>query len=235
MKKNILIVGSEGLVGKALTYKLQEKYNCICIDIKKRRSKNYFFCDLLKKNQFKKILKLINKKNKIFAAINLLYPVKQKNFLQNDNQKFLKFINGHLLAYYNFNKQIYDLFSRTKQKLIVINFSSIYGAKIPNFKIYKGTNIKMPIEYSIAKSSLNIMSKYFDKWSSYKSKKIDYICISPAGIESNQSNKFKKNYFKNYGAEMINPTTLSKIVIKIFLNSEKFKGKNIFFTNKANI
>ena len=50
----------------------------------------------------------------------------------------------------------------------------------------------MPIEYSISKSALIIMTKYFREWSKYKNKKIEFFSISPAGIESDQSVKFKK-------------------------------------------
>ena len=81
----------------------------------------------------------------------------------------------------------------------MINFSSIYGEKIPNFNIYKGTKIKMPIEYSIVKSSLIIMSKYFDKWSKFKNKKIEFYSVNPAGVESDQTKKLSqiiKNFIK---------------------------------------
>ena len=64
VRKNILIVGSEGLVGKYLISNLQKKYNCISIDIKKRNNiKNYFCCDLNDgknlKNYYQKYIKEI--------------------------------------------------------------------------------------------------------------------------------------------------------------------------------
>ena len=125
-KKTILIVGSEGLIGQSLHKSLVERYNCIRIDIKDKKEKNYYKCDLKKPINFRKILKKINKQDKIFAAINTMYPLKHSNFLQESNKKFLNFINSHLISYYNFNKEIYELFSNSKNKKILINLSSIY-------------------------------------------------------------------------------------------------------------
>ncbi|RPG62867.1 MAG: SDR family oxidoreductase [Flavobacteriaceae bacterium TMED238] len=234
-KKTILIVGSEGLIGQSLHKSLVERYNCIRIDIKDKKEKNYYKCDLKKPINFRKILKKINKQDKIFAAINTMYPLKHSNFLQESNKKFLNFINSHLISYYNFNKEIYELFSNSKNKKILINLSSIYGEKIPNFNIYRNTNIKMPIEYSIVKSGLIAMTKYFEKWSKFKNKKIDFFSISPAGIESNQSKKFKTNYKKFYKAKMMRAEFLNKYVKKILNNFDKKYNKNITITGGAKI
>ena len=233
--KTIIIVGSEGLIGQALKKQLDQKYKVICIDIKKKKDVNYYSCDLKKNNSFKKILKKIAKKNEIFAAINTIYPVKHSNFLQNNNKKFLNFINYHLISYYNFNNETFKLFSKSKKKKILINFSSIYGEKIPNFNIYKGTKIKMPIEYSIVKSSLIIMSKYFDKWSKFKNKKTRFYCVNPAGVESSQPKKFKSNYRKIYKAKMISTSSIFTCIKKILEGSYKTTKRNIFITGGAKI
>lgn len=235
IRKNILIVGSEGLIGKYLISNLQKKYNCIGIDIKKKKNiKNYFCCNLNDRKKFKKLLLKIHKRNKIFAAINLIYPLKSSTFLQENISKFTKFINNHIIAYYNFNKCLYDLLKKEKKRKIIINFSSVYGTKIPNFNIYKGTNIKMPIEYSISKSALIIMTKYFREWSKYKNKRIEFFSISPAGIESDQSVKFKKNYLKFYKKKMI-PLKLIYISINKLLSNYKKKSKDLVITGGAKI
>ena len=114
INKTILIVGSEGLIGQALKRKLEQRYDVICIDIKKKERINYYFCDLKKIKNFKKILKKIAKKNELFAAINTMYPIKHTNFLQNSNKKFLNFINSHLISYYNFNSEFFKLLPTSK-------------------------------------------------------------------------------------------------------------------------
>lgn len=50
----------------------------------------------------------------------------------------------------------------------------------------------MPIEYAISKAGLNIMVRYFNQWSKYKKKNIDFFCISPAGVLDKQSKKLFK-------------------------------------------
>ncbi len=236
-KKFILIVGSEGLLGKELVKKLKSKYEIIKIDVKKKvKSKLYFNCDLRDEKKFISILKnLKRKKFDIKIALNLMYPKKQSNFLQENNLKFERYVNDHLISYYNFNKNLYNFFSHSKKRKVVINFSSIYGTKIPNFKIYKGTNIKMPIEYSIVKSSLIMMSNYFAKWSNFKKKNIIFFTISPAGILSNQSLKFKRNYEKIYKAKMITLNSFSKKIIKILENLKDLNGRNIILRGGAKV
>lgn len=233
-KRNILIIGSEGLIGKFLVKKLKKNFNCFEVDIKKISKQNYFFCDLKKTGKFKQLLRNFKKKN-IYAAINLAYPFKSKNFIQDNHLIFERYINSHIISYYNFNKYLFDFLKNSKEKKIIINFSSIYGLKIPNFNIYKGTNIKMPIEYAISKSAIIMMTRYFNKWSKYKKKNISFCSICPAGIESNQSAKFKKNYKKFYKKKMLNLDSIFLCVNKI-LNSSKIKLKeNIIITGGAKI
>lgn len=232
-KKTILVVGSEGFIGKNLILKLKKNFNCISVDIKKKRKRNYFFCDLRKGKDFKKLLSNLNKKDKIFAAINTIYPFKSSNFLQNNLKYFLNNISSHLLCNYNFNKELFEFFSKAKQKKIIINFSSIYGHKPPNFKIYEGTNLKMPIEYAISKASLNIMVKYFNQWTKYRRENINFFCISPAGVLDKQSKKFQKNYLKYYQKKMISVNLLTSKVEKILDEKIKKNNSEILITGGA--
>ena len=127
VRKNILIVGSEGLVGKYLISNLQKKYNCISIDIKKRNNiKNYFCCDLNDGRKFKKLLSKIYKRNKIFAAINLIYPLKSSTFLQENISKFTKFVNNHIIATII---SINVFMTYLKNKEIIINFHLFIALK----------------------------------------------------------------------------------------------------------
>ena len=70
--KNILITGSEGLIGKNLTNFLKKKdHNILRLDIAKNvRDKNYFRCDITNENQVKKTINEISKNIKIDILIN---------------------------------------------------------------------------------------------------------------------------------------------------------------------
>ena len=65
-KKNILIVGSNGLVGKDLVkYLEKENHNVFKIDIFNRyQEKNFFRCDITNEKEVIETLNKINKKKK---------------------------------------------------------------------------------------------------------------------------------------------------------------------------
>ena len=67
-KKNIIISGSKGLIGKNLVQFLKSRNkNVYEIDIKKKlkSEKNYFQCDITREKQVKKKIKQIKKINNI--------------------------------------------------------------------------------------------------------------------------------------------------------------------------
>lgn len=74
----------------------------------------------------------------------------------------------------------------------IINISSVYGLIAPRFEIYEGTAMTMPIEYSVIKSGVAHMSRYFAKY--YKGKNIRVNCISPGGLLNNQPESFLESY-----------------------------------------
>ena len=233
-KKYIIIAGANGLIGKSIIKILKKKYGIIKIDKNIMPNLNTYQCDFTKSYEVKKIIKILIKKKNIFAAINTMYPYKSSNhFLNNDLKKFKNYMNSHLTSYYNFNLFFYNYFSNVDYDTRIVNISSIYGTKIPNFKIYNKTNIKSPIEYSLSKASLTMMTKYFAKWSKYNNKKVYFNTISPAGIQDNQENQFIINYEKIYKAKMIKTESLKNTILKIL--TKKINGKNYIITGGAKI
>ena len=119
INKTILIVGSEGLIGQAFQKrKLEQRYDVICIDIKKKERINYYFCDLKKIKNFKKILKKIAKKMNYLPQLILCIQSNTQIFYKTATKNFLNFINSHLISYYNFNSEFFKLFSKSKKKNI---------------------------------------------------------------------------------------------------------------------
>lgn len=234
IKKYIVVAGSNGLIGTSIIKILQKKYGIIKIDKNAESGLNTYKCDFSKFSEVKKIIKNISKKENIFGAINAIYPYKSSDhFLSDDLKKFKNYINSHIASYYNFNLFFYNYFSNKNFDTKIINISSIYGTKIPNFKIYNKTNIKSPIEYSLSKASLTMMSKYFAKWSKFNKKKVYFNTISPAGIANNQENQFMVNYEKIYKAKMLKTTSLKYALIEIL--EKKINGKNYMITGGAKI
>lgn len=229
--KNILIFGSEGLIGKKICEIIKKKNgNIIKVDIKKINSENYF---LINTENFKKLLagkkKILKKYKKIDAIINCTYPkiqIKNRDFFKQDPKKFIQETTYHITTYYNILNVFLNYFKKQGSGNI-INFTSIYGQYIPRFEIYKNTKMGMPIQYLISKNAIIKMSEYLAKLC-LKSK-IRINCISPGGIFDNQNKKFVKKYssFCRFNS-MLSPSDLSGTIIFLLSDeSKKITGQNI--------
>lgn len=76
----------------------------------------------------------------------------------------------------------------------LINMSSIYGFLGPDFSVYEGTEMTMPVAYSAIKGGINNLTRYLASY--YGRFQIRVNSISPGGIFDNQSDKFVQNYNK---------------------------------------
>ena len=107
----------------------------------------------------------------------------------------------------------------------IINISSIYGFTAPRFDIYKNTNIKNQLAYSVSKAGVIQLTKWF---SSYLNKKFSINTISFGGLSDEyMKKKFKKNYSKyTLKKRMLD---LNDVIpaIDYLIESEYITGQNI--------
>ena len=198
--KNILLFGSEGLIGKSFYNFLKKKYNVICVDIsKKKNKKNYYQTDITKESHLNKTFNKIEKKyKKIYCVINTAYP-RNKNFSLEYKKLNLEDFN------FNLSVNVGSLFNVIKYSLKhfekknegkFINIGSIYGFFTPRYEIYD-KKIKPPIPYSAIKAAQNMLIKHFASYCVYHKINVCFNTISPGGVEGNQSKEFKKKYKKH--------------------------------------
>lgn len=239
MKKKILVIGSEGLIGSNVCSHLDKKYLLFKIDKNLNNINKNISIDLSKEKNVKKIFDLFLKKKIHFSSIiNTIYPKRagfKMNFIDFDPKNFERDVFTHLLPFYYIFIYSYKYYEKLKKPGQVITLSSIYGLKIPNFKIYKNTNIKSPIAYSASKAAISIMSKYFSRWSTYNKINIKYTSLHPAGIVSDQSSTFKSNYRKIYKKKMLKPKIISFKIENIIKNPSKYNCKNVVITGGVNL
>ena len=74
----------------------------------------------------------------------------------------------------------------------IINMASIYGVVAPDFSIYEGTEMTMPVAYASIKAGIIAMTKYIATY--FGADNIRANTISPGGIYDNQAPSFVAEY-----------------------------------------
>lgn len=130
----------------------------------------------------------------IDAIVNNAYP-RNKNWGQNlENITYADFcenINLHLGGYF-LTTQKFALYFRKQGGGNIVNMASIYGGIMPRFEIYENTMMTMPVEYTVIKSSIIQLSRYFAKY--FKSDGVRCNTLSPGGIYNQQPKSFVERY-----------------------------------------
>lgn len=157
---------------------------------------------------------------KIDAWVNTAYPRtmdwgKKEQLL--DYTSWKENIEMHLGGYYLTSIRIAELMKKQGGGSIV-NFGSIYGIVAPDFSIYKGTDMTIPIPYAAIKGGINMLTKYIAAY--YGKYKVRANVIAPGGVFDNQSEKFVAKYIK-------------KVPLKRMAAAEDIVGSVIFLVSDA--
>ena len=224
MKKNILITGSNGSLGTYLCDEFLENDNKIISVSRKLLKKKYkskkqienFYCDLSNYNNCLSMFKRLKKK---FNKIDILILCNGKSsFGSNPPRNWKEALNSNFFASINCIECYQKIFNT---KTLIVAISSIAGMK----------NINAPIEYSVAKSSLNYYCKI--KAKELAKRKIRLNTISPGNIYQRGNLwdlKLKKNknktlkYIKDVSPinMFCNPESIYKIIEYLNLEENSF-------------
>lgn len=132
----------------------------------------------------------------IDAWINSTYPRtpdwgnKEKNF---NFSHWKENINLHLGGYYLSTIRVAELMKMQGGGAIV-NIGSIYGVSAPDFSIYEGTEMTMPISYAVIKGGINMLTKYVATYYGKDNVRANVIC--PGGVYNKQPEIFINKYNK---------------------------------------
>ncbi len=203
--KIVLVTGGNGQLGTDIT-KMYKELNCkvYSLDIKTTKKNringiNQIILDVSKKSECKKVIKYIYKKEKkIDILINNAGASIFSHYSKRSEKEMDLVYKVNLKGTINMIVELTNLIrNKSKTKIDIINISSIYGLKAPNFKIYKkGDRFNSEI-YGATKSGIIQVTKYFAKI--LENKNIFCNCVSPGGIKSNQNqtSSFQKRYMNN--------------------------------------
>ncbi len=181
--KQIIITGSEGYLGSNLCRFFKKNYKILKLDIKLGH-------DLTDEKFVKKWFK-DNKSNYLincFALNDHINSKRKKNTLFNfPLSSFSNYLNVNLTSLFSVCRE----FARNNKQGSVVNFSSYLGLVSPRPDIYGDSH--KDIGYTISKFGVIGMTKYL---AVHLAPKIRVNCISPGGIQQNQSKEFIKKYSK---------------------------------------
>ncbi len=221
-KKVVIITGGNGQLG----YDICKFYNSLdckvySLDNSFRKNKvnkfkniNLLSLDVSNKKECEKIIKFIYKKEKkIDILINNAGTSIFTHYTKRTEQELDNVYSANLKGMIN---MIIEVVKKHKKNnhLKILNIGSIYGSKVPDFKIYKkGDRINSEI-YGATKAGVIQLTKYFAKTLAHKN--ILCNCVSPGGIKSSktQKNSFQKRYIKNLNIKRM--ATTNDIIFGLF-------------------
>lgn len=244
LKKNILITGGLGTIGRNLVEKLTlSGHNVISTDLRqpniielnfynKNLNLSFYKTDISKKKNIENLIKFVEKSSLLLDVIlHCAYPKThnwKKKTSQYDEKSLSKNISNQLGGSILLSRLFIDYFLRRKKNGKIILFSSIYGFTTPRFEDYSKNQILTPVEYAATKSGIISITKYFAKL--YKKKNIQFNCVSPGGIKGkNQSKIFKLNYKKHCNSKGLLDADDLTGLIKFLISdsSNAINGQNL--------
>ena len=227
-KKVVVVIGGAGLIGSEIVKGLSDfgakVYVADTNEKAARKTKakgvKFIYLDITSEDSISKALnEVYNKAKKIDVLINCAYPRTGDWGLKLEDVPFDSWkdnVNNHLGGYFLCSKVVADLMKK-KAKGVIINFASIYGVVAPDFSIYKGSKMTMPVAYSVIKGGVIAFTKYMATY--YSKYNIRANVISPGGVFNGQDSAFVKKYaMKTPLNRMADPKDI--VGAAIFLSSD---------------
>ena len=202
--KVALVTGGLGLIGKEIVRGLNDFGASVCIaDINEHQMKglknptavNFQNLDITSEDSIRQTLEaVIRQFKKIDILVNCAYPRTGDWGARCEDVSFDSWkmnVNSHLGGYFLCCQKVAE-----QMKLqgggSIINFASIYGIVAPDFSIYEGTPMTMPVAYSAIKGGVIAFSKYMASY--YAKHNIRVNCVSPGGVFDKQPDSFVEKY-----------------------------------------
>ncbi|MBE3094971.1 MAG: SDR family oxidoreductase [Actinobacteria bacterium] len=224
LKNKIAVVtGGFGLIGTSIVDGLFQAGAIVYIaDLiqKETESGKWIPLDISDSNSIKSCIKtIISNEGKIDIWINCAFPrtedwstkfedVKEESLKKNIDMH----LNGYILCCQEITKQM-----KKQRNGVIINFGSIYGVVGPDFSIYDGTDMTMPMAYAAIKGGIINFTRYLATYYAKYGIRVNAIC--PGGIYDKQPISFVKKYSKRTPmGRMGNPDEIAGPII--FLSSD---------------
>jgi NAD(P)-dependent dehydrogenase (short-subunit alcohol dehydrogenase family) len=202
--KVALVTGGLGLIGREIVQGLNDFGASVCVaDIHECEMKGLKYpaavhfqnLDITSEDSIRQTVEaVIRQFKKIDILVNCAYPRTGDWGARCEDVSYDSWkmnVNSHLGGYFLCCQKVAE-----QMKLqgggSIINFASIYGIVAPDFSIYEGTPMTMPVAYSAIKGGVIAFSKYMATY--YAKHNIRVNCVSPGGIFDKQPDSFVEKY-----------------------------------------
>ena len=203
--KVVVVTGGAGLIGGEIIRGLHDFGAKVYIadtskkasDSIKAKGAKFIYLDITSEASVRNALNEVYKKaGKIDVLVNCAYPRTNDWALKLEEVSFSSWkenVNNHMGGYFLCSKAAAGLMKK-RSKGVIINFASIYGVVAPDFSIYNGTGMTMPVAYSAIKGGVISLTRYLATY--YAKYNIRANVISPGGIFNGQGEAFVKKYIQ---------------------------------------
>ena len=183
MKREFIITGSEGFLGKEISayFKKLGKLHKLDLSLGHDLTDENFVKDWFSKNHADYLINC-------FALNDNINKKRKKNDLYNFSLKsFQDYLDVNIISLFSVCRE----FAKNNERGSVVNFSASTGLVSARPDLYDGSH--KHIGYSISKAGVVNLTKYF---ATHLAPNIRVNCIAPGGIENNQDVEFINKYAK---------------------------------------
>lgn len=225
MKKNVLVTGCNGQLGKSLVEYLSCDYVVHGIDIEENNNTKINFTqgDITQEDFWVKFVQ----ENKDLYFTSLINNAGSGVFTPFSNRTV-----DELQAVIQINTiaPLLAIKHLCENAMVsnVVSIGSIYAEIAPDFSMYKDTSRMSSEIYGMTKAGIIYLTKYFAKY--YENSEIRFNCVSPGGIERDQGPIFKEKYSQNTMMNRMAEVGEVAKVVKFLCSTDAsyINGENIF-------
>ncbi|XOV79199.1 MAG: oxidoreductase [Aestuariibacter sp.] len=201
----IVVGGAAGLLGKSLVRALcAQNDSVIAVDINEQCLKDSFEKEIdsgklslqaVNLTDEEQVITFFGEQEGLTGAVNCSYPRNQSygaHFYDVSLSSFNENVSLHLGSSFLFAQQCAKYFKQHSTQFSLVNVASIYGVVAPDFSVYNGTSMTMPVEYAAIKSAVIHLNKYVAAYVNDSRFRVN--SVSPGGIKDGQPEPFLDKY-----------------------------------------
>jgi NAD(P)-dependent dehydrogenase (short-subunit alcohol dehydrogenase family) len=160
---------------------------------------------------------------RVDAVINNAYPRSANYGRMVEEVEFADFnesVSGHLGGYFLVSQRFARVF-REQGGGNIVNLASIYGLSAPDFTLYAGTDMTMPVEYAATKAGVIGLTRYFAQY--YLPYGVRCNALAPGGVRDAQPISFMNAYDAKAGTRgLLDAGDLTGTIIYLLSDASRF-------------